>query len=615
MYNSQRIIIAMHKFHNSIKTQLTLITVSFTLLATIIIVSVSLIQLQRMARANLLQSVEFNLHLVTEIISENIRGLDTLRLMASAHPETVTFLIADEPLPGPAVNLHARLTNDLIHNPNSRYVRRLIVTDNDLSRRVQVGNHMDKVAVTIYRLELLGDFSTYPEATWIGLREDPFSIENRGPIIPIVGHVKMDAGSRVGYIYLALSADIILAPLSAYQFPEGGNLYLLADNSYFKFEGNQLVHSDLQLLNVSPKEYNTRNAETKIIEYRSDSGNRYLAVFSPLGNTGMELVQTFPTQLFFQEALITLSLLIQICVGVLILGILVALYLSRIINRPIAQISKHLRAIAGGNFTPDPSIEFDNEFGEIGCKINQLARDLEALMDARLDNEKKKRDLEYKMLQSQINPHFLYNALNSIKWMATIQSADGIAQMTTSLSRLLKSLTKSSKTIVPLKQELSLLDDYFIIAHYRYGGSITMSQSVPEAFLNENVPVFTLQPLVENAIFHGIEPNGGVGDVRISAKKASDGNFEIIVEDNGIGMDEPTISQVFLESSTDNLGLFHHVGLYNVHTRIIHEFGAPYGLRVESKKDAFTRVIVLLPLNTGGQDQTKLQADKEGSDY
>jgi len=564
-----------------------------------------------MARISLLQSIEFNLQLVSEIINVNIQRLDTLRLMASIHPETIEFLVADEPMPIPAINLHSRLTSDLIHNQQSRYVRRLIVTDNDFSRRVQVGNHMDKMAVTVSRLNMLGDFSVCPEATWLGLREDPFSISGREPIIPIIGHIRTGAGAQIGYVYLALSADIVLTPLSAYQFPQEGNLYLLAGGEYFRFEGGRLIYSDFRPANLRSIELETLNAMTEVAEYRGENGNRYLAIFTPLGNTGMRLVQTFPTRLFYQEAFVMLSLLLQICVGVLILGVLVALYLSRIINRPITQINKQMRAIAEGNFTPDPGIEFDNEFGEIGRKINQLARDLDALMEARLENEKKKRDLEYKMLQSQINPHFLYNALNSIKWMATIQCADGIAQMTTSLSRLLKSLAKISKTIVPLKQELALLDDYFIIAHYRYGGSITMTQSVPDSLLSENVPIFTLQPLVENAIFHGIEPNNGVGNICISAAETGDGNFKIIVEDNGIGMDNFAICNALEKSPTDNLGLFHHVGLYNVHTRIVHEFGEPYGLSLESQKGTYTRVTALFPLSEQRQKHPDTQAAKE----
>jgi len=578
--------------------RLTLITVSFTLFATIILVLVSLVQLQRMARTNLLQSIEFNLHLVSEFINDDLRSLDTLRLFAGAHPQTAEFLLAENPMPGSAIALHTKLVDDFIQNPNSRHLHRLIVMDSDLTRRVQVGTHVDRIAVTVPRLSLLGDLSEFPQSTWLGVHEDPFSIAHRNLALPIISNIyDADSGEKIGYVYLSISPDVILAPLSAYQFPEGGNLFLAAFGEFYKIEDNRFLKSELELINAHPGDDVTINATTEIIAYQNENGTRHLAVFSPLGQTGMSLVQTLPTQLFFQEAVLMTGILLQICIGVLVLGFLVAVYLTWIINRPIVKIDNQLQAIAGGDFVPNPDIEWNNEFGEIGRGVNKLAKDVETLMETRLENEKKKRDLEYKMLQSQINPHFLYNTLNSIKLMASIQSADGIAEMATSLARLLKSIAKSSQTIVPLRQELELLEDYFVISRYRYGGAITMKQSIPSEFLSCNIPIFTLQPLVENAIFHGIEPNNGVGAIEVSAKRTASGDLEITIEDNGIGMDEDSVSTVLTQQRSDTTGLFHQVGLHNVHTRIQYEFGTSYGLRIESEAEKFTRVIALIPLD------------------
>src|SRR5690606_39201106 len=130
---------------------------------------------------------------------------------------------------------------------------------------------------------------------------------------------------------------------------------------------------------------------------------------------------------------------------------------------------KRMDKIAQGQFFVDKMIEWDNELGDVGRGINRLSQDIVALMETRLADEKQKQELEYRMLQSQINPHFLYNTLNSIKWMATIQNARGIAEMTTSLSRLLRNITKDIRKLVPLREELALLDDYFLIQKYRYG--------------------------------------------------------------------------------------------------------------------------------------------------
>ena len=144
------------------------------------------------------------------------------------------------------------------------------------------------------------------------------------------------------------------------------------------------------------------------------------------------------------------------------------------------------------------------------------------------------------MLQNQINPHFIYNTLNSIKWMATIQHAPGIAEMTMALSRLLKSVSKGSERLVPLQEEFALLNDYFTIQQYRYGGTITLDVTyIEDERLTQSclIPRFTLQPIVENAIFHGIEPKGCAGSLTLTvAHDPANGDVLIDLNDDGVGM-------------------------------------------------------------------------------
>ena len=201
------------------------------------------------------------------------------------------------------------------------------------------------------------------------------------------------------------------------------------------------------------------------------------------------------------------------------------------------------------------------------------------------------------MLQSQINPHFLYNTLNSIKWMATIQNAPGIAEMTTALSRLLKNIAKGTEKAVPLSAELSLLDDYFTIQTYRYGGTISLEYRIDdEAALSCLIPRFTLQPVVENSIFHGIEPKGTPGTITIHIYRKNDAILQIDITDDGVGMTEEQARQLLSENKNEKTEFFREIGVSNVHKRLQYEFGEDYGLRVESRLSEFTTVSVLLPL-------------------
>lgn len=186
--------------------------------------------------------------------------------------------------------------------------------------------------------------------------------------------------------------------------------------------------------------------------------------------------------------------------------------------------------------------------GDIGRGINGLSRSVCTLMEKRLEDERQKKDLEYRMLQNQINPHFLYNTLNSIKWMATIQHATGIAEMTISLSRLLKSVSKRNERLVPLQEEFALLNDYFTIQQYRYGGTITLDVIwIEDERLCQDcmIPRFTLQPLVENAIFHGIEPKGCAGSIELTIKTDKEtGDVLILLTDDGVGMSDEQAKQI-----------------------------------------------------------------------
>ena len=220
-------------------------------------------------------------------------------------------------------------------------------------------------------------------------------------------------------------------------------------------------------------------------------------------------------------------------------------------------------------------------------------------MTTRLEDEKQKKDLEYKVLQSQINPHFIYNTLNSIKWMATIQGASGISEMTTALAKLLKSISKGTSLLVPIREELSLLNDYFTIQSYRYGGTITLEVRVEEGFLYDcQILKFTLQPLVENAIFHGIEPKG-TGSIRILVKQElSEGlppGICISVTDNGIGMSREKADQILSTNEDSSADFFREIGVSNVQKRLQYEFGSAYGITIDSVEGEYTTMCIHIP--------------------
>ncbi|MDE6589872.1 MAG: sensor histidine kinase, partial [Oscillospiraceae bacterium] len=306
-----------------------------------------------------------------------------------------------------------------------------------------------------------------------------------------------------------------------------------------------------------------------------------------------ETVLAQPLSLLLGSALTTLAVL-------LVMGLVMAALLHRTVAAPIGALQRRIGAVSRGDFSQDPSIEWDHELGDVGRGINGLSRSVSSLMEKRIEDEKQRLELEYRMLQNQISPHFIYNTLNSIKWMATIQHAPGVAEMVTALSRLLKSVSKGAQRLVPLEEEFRLLEDYFTIQRYRYGGTITMELRPPEdeALLKTClVPRFSLQPLVENAIFHGIEPNGGVGRVEITVERPGGGDVLIWLSDDGVGMAQEQIDRILTgpQAGEEEKAAFRHIGVWNVHRLLQLSFGPDYGLLIDSEPGVGTEITLRLP--------------------
>ena len=238
-----------------------------------------------------------------------------------------------------------------------------------------------------------------------------------------------------------------------------------------------------------------------------------------------------------------------------------------------------------------------------------MGTDIQTLMEQKIDFEKQKKDYEYQVLQSQINPHFLYNTLNSIKWMATIQHAPGIAEMTTSLAHLLKSIAKGTTTIVSLQDEIHLLDDYFTIQKYRYGGAITLDYEIEDpSLLSDSDFALHSAANCRKCHFHGIEPKGRAGKIQIHIFR-SPCAVQIDVTDDGVGMDAETIQQVLTEETSGKSQFFRQIGIASVNRRIQYNFGEQYGLSITSEPGKFTTMTILLP-ELHFQEQEETQYDK-----
>lgn len=304
--------------------------------------------------------------------------------------------------------------------------------------------------------------------------------------------------------------------------------------------------------------------------------------------------RSLSSHLHEQKRMLQLSLFLLCTAAALIL--LVTLYLSKVLTRPINQISTYIQHVSEGDFRGNLKLRGESEFKVIADSINAMETEIRQLMEKQRQEAEIKKDLEFRVLQNQINPHFLYNTLNTIKWMATLQHSDSIRDMTGALGRLLQNISKGSDKI-SIYEEMSLLDDYVLIQDIKYDGRLKVSYHIGTPEITQaRIIKFVLQPIVENAIFHGIEPKeDDAGSIDIYLSRHED-QIHINIVDNGVGMTEEQIRSMLDPSNAlENHRGLNGIGISNINERIKMAYGAQYGISITSQPGSYTDVLISIP--------------------
>ncbi len=321
-----------------------------------------------------------------------------------------------------------------------------------------------------------------------------------------------------------------------------------------------------------------------------------------LSVSGLILCEVLPLENITLNPKATQATIGLVFLSSIIIGLSLSLLFTRYLTRPIVRLIEHMDVISSGDFNRNPDIESNDELGVIGRQINEMSAHVSDLMENRIRDEQEKMNLEIKMLQAQINPHFLYNTLDSIKWIATMQHNTGIVRVVSALSSLLKNMAKGFNEKVTVRQELDFLDNYITIEKIRYIELFDVEIKVEDpALYNAGIIKLTLQPLVENSIFSGIEPSGKPGLIQIHIFSREQ-TLYIRIRDNGVGISKENIDRMLTDTSRVTKHYMSGIGLPNVDRRIKLVYGQEYGLAIDSEVGVYTCVTVSLPLEFHGHD-------------
>ena len=585
--------------HGSIQVRVLALTLLFTLGVSLVIAIGNMRQMAAEWERTTLLNAEYALQTAAAAIHRDIEEVDDLASWCAYNPSMRTYLLTDVSSNNQALSMYPTISAKYSTLRTMQYVQRFVLI-NAKGRQMVFGTAVtNTVAMTP---KVLARIPGYDEeySGWSCIMRDPMALTSQAlDTIPLTRKLTLGGTGREAHICAFVSPALITAALKGFTMPEGSSLLWQMGGRYYGINGNILTEEPLSDIPAEQLDVDMLDDSTEV--YSIAAGyDAQLMVRYPIGVHDLYLIEIIPNgPLQRQIPYLSDSLVISL-LAILVLGLLLAFLLHRMITPPITALQNRITKISSGDFSFDPAIEWNNELGDIGRGINSMSASVTALMDHRLEDEKQKQDLEYRMLQNQINPHFIYNTLNSIKWMATIQHAPGIAEMVTALSRLLKSVSKSNERLVPLYEEFALLNDYFTIQQYRYGGTITLDVSyIEDEKLNHSclIPRFTLQPLVENAIFHGIEPKGSAGEVTLRVERdTANGDVLIRLTDDGIGMTAEQAAKALQEPGPEEAAAkYRHVGMWNVHKRLQYSFGEAYGLSIESEPGVGTTVMVRLP--------------------
>ena len=405
--------------------------------------------------------------------------------------------------------------------------------------------------------------------------------QNNQIVISISQEVKSNAGENLGVIRL----DVDYHELEKYV-----KELSLGDNGYafvIQKDGTLIYHPDSEAFESVDKQMSVQEISNSPMD--SMVSDDFFVHKSPIENSDWILVGVSSFSRFKEDSVKLLGIVSVVGVLSLLICMLGIFTLIRYQLLPVKKLGQVMRRVEEGDTTIRAEQKGAQEFQALAGTFNQMLERIETLMKEEKEQEALTRIYELKALTSQINPHFLYNTLDTIIWMAEFQDHQKVVDITKALSNYFRLSLNAGEEIVTLRQEIEHVRQYLFIQKERYGDKLEYTIFEPDDIPDIKLPKIVLQPLVENAIYHGIKESERPGKITITVSKR-DTFIDICIADNGVGIKENT-------TSTKELG---GVGIKNIKERLTLFFGEAFSMEIESETNAYTKVYLHLPLKEEG---------------
>lgn len=406
-----------------------------------------------------------------------------------------------------------------------------------------------------------------------------------------------------GILLVDLNFNIIKDILNSVELGQRGYVFIIDD------QGDIVHHPQQQLIYSDLKEERIADVLNRGVgSFTVDEGKDSRIYTIQDSDFGWKIVGVaYSDELITNKQQLQLSFL-TLSLFSLVIAILISYLIARKLSMPIRRLQENMKQVERGNFDVQAEVSSSIELSNLSRTFNFMVKQIKELLSQIVQEQETKRKLEINALQSQINPHFLYNTLDSIVWMAEGKKSEEVVLMTSALAKLLRSSISNGQELVPIRTEIEHISNYLTIQRMRYKHKLEFYISAPSDLQHFLTLKLLLQPLVENAIYHGIKNKEGTGIVSISVER-KENCILFVVRDNGVGMNRETLQNILQDKGVtrDGRGL----GIYNVHKRIQLYFGPEYGLRYESELGEGTTVKVWIPLTVHQHDERIAAKERE----
>lgn len=427
--------------------------------------------------------------------------------------------------------------------------------------------------------------------------EQIFITNNQAPKVAMFRSIlDMNTYQVAGFMMITINLDFLEDNyLKELQTP--GSSYIITDENnkvmIFSNSGQSLNEAVLPRIHS----YIEAVEDSRIVKINNQS---LLLTYSTIANSRWKVLYLIPTDIILKpvRSVLYITLIVVILCTIISFGL--SMFTSSVVTKPLQKLLSSMDRVKKSHFKEKVNFIYNDEIGKLGQQYNEMIDNLNQLVNKVYKLQLREKEAELKALQAQINPHFLYNTLDTIFWMAEKAGEKAISQMIYALSKLFRLTLNRGNEITSVRNEKELLENYILLQKKRFKDKLTYRIEFDESMLELPIPKLILQPFVENAIIHGTEENNEETLILVTGHVSRE-KMGFIIEDNGSGMDEETLQYLLHPGETVKEGEKGYA-IHNVRERLALYYDEHFELNIESAPWKGTRVKIIIPkkLKWGG---------------